>query len=117
MTQGERLKAVRKELKLSQEKFGEKLGVEKSAISQLEGDRNKLTGQMIRSICREYKVRYDWLVYGDGEMFEDLSGVMDKLCIEYDCDEMDRKILEYYLTMGAEKKAALKCFLGKFLSC
>lgn len=67
MTQGERIRKIRKELKLTLEKFGEKLGVKKSAISDLESGRNSLTDQMIKSICREYNVSYDYLTYGDGE--------------------------------------------------
>jgi transcriptional regulator with XRE-family HTH domain len=69
MTQGERVKEVRKSLGLTLEKFGEKLGVKKNAISQIETGRNSLTDQMQRSICREYGVDYIWLTTGEGEMF------------------------------------------------
>ena len=40
MTQGERIKEVRKSLKLTLEKFGEKIGVKKNAISAVENNRN-----------------------------------------------------------------------------
>ena len=112
MTQGERLKAIRKSLGLTLEKFGEKLGIGKSAVSHLENGVNSLTDQMIRSICREYHVNYDWLVYGDGDMFEDLSGtVLDELCTEYDCDSTDRKIIEEYLKLDTKSRQVLKDYI------
>lgn len=69
MTQGERVKEVRKSLGLTLEKFGAKLGVKKNSISQIETGRNSLTDQMQKAICREYGVDYIWLTTGEGEMF------------------------------------------------
>lgn len=69
MTQGERVKEVRKSLGLTLEKFGEKLGVGKTAISNIEKGNRNLTEQMTKSICREYGVDYIWLTSGEGEMF------------------------------------------------
>jgi len=69
MTQGERIKEVRNALGLTLEKFGEKLGVTKTAISRLEKGERSLTEQMTKSICREFGVDYIWLTSGDGEMF------------------------------------------------
>jgi transcriptional regulator with XRE-family HTH domain len=73
MTQGERVKEVRKFRKMSMEQFGERLGVQKSAISKIEkGDRG-LTEQMLKSICREFNVNEEWLRTGDGDMPQKLS--------------------------------------------
>ena len=69
MTQGERIKAVRKSLGLTLEKFGEKIGVTKVAISNLENGHRNLTEQMTKSICREFNVSDEWLRTGEGEMF------------------------------------------------
>lgn len=71
MTQGERIREVRKALNLTLEKFGGKLGVGKTAISKLEKDENNLTEQMTKAICREFHVDYIWLTTGEGEMFLD----------------------------------------------
>lgn len=71
MTQGERVREIRKSLGLTLEKFGEKLGVKKNAISQIETGRNSLTDQMTKSICREFGVDYIFLTTGEGEMFVD----------------------------------------------
>lgn len=69
MTQGERVREVRKSLNLTLEKFGEKLGVGKTAISNIEVGNRSLTDQMFISICREYNVSEEWLKTGGGEMF------------------------------------------------
>lgn len=73
MTQGERVNAIRKskDVNLTLEKFGERLGVRKTAISKIEKGENNLTEQMTKAICREFNVDYIWLTTGDGEMFID----------------------------------------------
>ena len=65
----ERVKQLRKTLDLTMEKFGEKIGVKKSAISLIESGKNSLTEQMIKSICREFDVDEEWLRNGTGSMF------------------------------------------------
>lgn len=69
MTQGERIKEVRNSLGLTLEKFGDRLGVTKVAISNIEKGNRNLTEQMTKSICREFGVDYIWLTTGEGEMF------------------------------------------------
>ena len=66
MTQGERVKSVRKSCNLTLEKFGERLGVTKTAISYVESDKRNLTEQMLKAICREFNVNEDWLRTGSG---------------------------------------------------
>lgn len=80
MTQGERVKEIRKALGLTLEKFGEPLGVGKTAISNIEKGNRNLTEQMTKSICRGYSVDYMWLTTGDGEMFmESDDDFMEKI--------------------------------------
>lgn len=69
MTQGERVRILRKELSLSQEIFGKKLSVRKTAISKIERGENCLTDRMLKSICREFNVNDEWLRSGKGDMF------------------------------------------------
>lgn len=68
-TLNERVKRLRKALDLTMERFGEKIGVKKSAISLIESGRNSLTEQMIKAICREFDVDEEWLRNGTGSMF------------------------------------------------
>ena len=71
MTQGERVKEVRKNLGLTLEKFGERIGLKKNTMSAIETGRNALTDANIKAICREFGVDYIWLTTGEGEMFVD----------------------------------------------
>ncbi len=74
MTQGERVKTLRKALNLTLEKFGDPLGVGKTAISKIENNERGLTDQMIKAICREFGVNELWLRTGEGEMKKTLQG-------------------------------------------
>ena len=65
----ERVKELRKYLGLTQDEFGEKLGIKKSAVSKIEKSENGVTDQMFKSICREFNVNEEWLRDGVGEMF------------------------------------------------
>lgn len=114
MTQGERIREIRKALGLTLEKFGEKLGVKKNSISQLENGINTLTDQMARSICREYNVSYDYLIDGEGEMFDDLpQTILDELCRQYDLDDFDRALVEMYIGLPEDVRKALKAEIRK----
>lgn len=107
--QGERVKEVRKSLNLTLEKFGEKLGVGKTAISNIEKGNRNLTEQMALAICREYNVNYDYLIYGDGEMFDNLpETIMDELCAQYDLDDLDRALIDIYITLPADFRKTVK---------
>ena len=64
----ERIKEIRKYHNLTLEKFGERLGVGKTAISRLENGVNNVTDQMIKSICREFSINENWLRTGEGKM-------------------------------------------------
>lgn len=73
MTQGERVKKVRKSKEMTMEKFGERLGVTRTAISNIEKGYRGLTEQMLKAICREFNVNEEWLRTGDGDMPQKLS--------------------------------------------
>lgn len=114
MTQGERVKEIRKALDLTLDKFGEKVGVKKQTVSRIENGINNVTEQMVLSICREFNVNYDYLVNGEGEMFDDLpQTVLDELCVQYDCDDFDRVLIEEYLKLSADDKQVLKDFIKR----
>ncbi len=73
MTVSERVKELRKSMNLTLEKFGNKLGVGKSAISKIENGENGLTDQMTKLMVKEFGVNENWLRTGEGEMFPEFS--------------------------------------------
>ncbi len=72
----ERIRKLRKEIGLSGEKFGEKIGITKSSLSMLESGKNNPSEQTIKSICREFGVSEEWLRHGSGEMFIEMEDEM-----------------------------------------
>lgn len=74
MTHGERVREIRKNLGLTLDKFGERIGIKKSALSLIENGKTNLTDANIKAICREFSVDYIWLTTGEGEMFVDSDG-------------------------------------------
>lgn len=66
MTPGERVNAVRRTKEMTMEQFGERIGIQKSAISKIEKDKVNLSDQTVRSICREFGVNEVWLRTGEG---------------------------------------------------
>lgn len=69
----ERIKEIRKYHELTLEKFGERIGVTKSTISNIENGYRNATEHMIKSICREFAVNENWLRTGEGRMENDLD--------------------------------------------
>ena len=116
MTNGERVNEVRKSLGLTLEKFGEKLGVTKTTISRIEKGVNNLTDQMAISICREYNVNYDYLMYGEGEMFDDLpKTIVDELCAQYDLNDFDKALVEMYVSLPAGSRERIKEYMKQLV--
>lgn len=124
MTQNERVKEVRKTLGLTLEKFGERIGVTRGSMSNIENGNRNLTEQMTKSICREFSVDYIWLTTGDGEMFVDTDddfferidrimagenesrkNMIKTLLYASDADiEAFDRLVDYYISLRADNK-------------
>lgn len=113
----ERLKFLRKNLSLSQEAFGERIGVTKASISRLESGIHNFTEQMIKSICREFNVDYIWFTTGQGEMFseedEDYMALIDK--IMSDTNSFPKTLFKAFARFSAEDWKALEHMIDIFL--
>lgn len=65
----DRIRLLRKELKLNQTDFGERIGVKQASVAGYEAGIRTPLDAVITSICREFNVSEDWLRTGKGEMF------------------------------------------------
>lgn len=98
-----RVKELRKALGLSGEKFGERVGLKRNSVSQIETGKNGLTEANILSICREYNVNEAWLRTGEGDMFQQLSELgLDELVKKNQVDTIEIDILKAYFSLDKE---------------
>lgn len=65
-----RIRIVREALNLSQREFGERLGVSRDVISNIEYGRVQPRKLLLQHMCQQYKVNEHWLETGEGEMFD-----------------------------------------------
>lgn len=115
MTQNERVKEIRKSLGLTLEKFGERIGVTRGSMSNIENGNRNLTEQMTKSICREFSVDYMWLTTGDGEMFidtdDDFIERIDRIMAGE--DEARKNLFKFMLELSDDDIAALDRLMKK----
>jgi transcriptional regulator with XRE-family HTH domain len=74
-----RVKTLREALGLSQREFGERLGVSRDVISNIEYNRVPIKELMIQHICERYSVNKNWLLTGEGEIFLNVQHQNKKL--------------------------------------
>ena len=65
----ERIKILREELHLSQEKFAERIMLTKNFVSLVETGQRSLSERSISLICEKFNVNETWLRTGEGDMF------------------------------------------------
>ena len=118
MTQNERIKEVRKSIGLTLDKFGERIGLKKSAVSLIENGKNSVTDANIKAICREFGVDYIWLTTGDGEMFvetdDDFIERIDRIMLGE--DDARKNLFKALLDASDEDIAAFQRIIYLFAS-
>lgn len=111
----ERVRLLRKNLKISQEQFGERLGVSRSVIANIETNvlaRPEQKEPLFRLICETFNVSYEWLTTGQGEMYiETKQSFLEKLSGEYGLSFTAQKIIECYLNLGEEQRETVDGFI------
>lgn len=110
----ERIKQLRKNLKLSQTAFGEKIGVSRDVIKNIDNNLVEAKPLMIKHICEVFAVNREWLEHGTGEMFDESSpSIVDMLVEKYNLSDTARKILDVYITLDTDDKDAIDRFVQK----
>ena len=66
---GERIREVRKSQSMTQQDFSDKIGIKRNTLSLIESGAQGTSEPVIRAICREYGVSYEWLTDGIEPMY------------------------------------------------
>ena len=80
-TIGDRVKQLRKELKITQADLGQLIGISGPGVARIESGKSKPTEAALKLICATYHVNYMWLTEGVGDMMEDenIDDMVDRI--------------------------------------
>lgn len=96
----ERIKFIRKEKNLNQEEFGERLGVGKYVIANIELNRVEPKELLINHICDIYSINKEWILNGTGEVYQTTEkNIINDLVKEFDLDEDELSIIKSYINL------------------
>jgi repressor LexA len=74
---GDRLRSLRKKLKLTQVELAETLRIKASAISQMESNKIKPSLDTLKTLATVYGVNLHWFITGRGSMFDIIGDTRD----------------------------------------
>ena len=104
----DRLKSLRKTLKLSQAEFGEKLGVSRDVISNFENGRVELKDNFIQLICLKFSINENWLRTGEGDMYrKTTSERLDEIAKELQLTPNQTKVFHILMGLPSEKREVI----------
>ena len=113
------IKELRNALGLTLDKFGEKIGVKKAAVSRWENGDN-IAERMILSICREFNVSEEWLRNGNGEMFapRDKLQIISEFAADLikEPDSIKARLFESLAKLNENDWLAIEVILDKITS-
>lgn len=107
----DRVKKIRKELDLTQQKFADRISVKRNTVAQWELGINALTDQVVTSICREFNVNEDWLRNGgsDENMFIKNSDTsLDEFAKCNNATDSDYQLIRNYLSLKPDIRAQIQ---------
>ena len=107
MSINERILFLRKHLDLSQQEFGERIGLKYGAIGKMEREGGTVIDQNIKMICAAYHINEEWLRDGTGEMEAQPTNLLDTLAERYNLTDEKRALVEAFLELTDEQQEAI----------
>jgi len=93
----ERLKEIRKELRLTQDEFANSLGLKIRTYASYERAENEPPYSMLVKLCETYNINANWLLCGMSNMFNQKP-------FEQSEDELEQKVVEVMKKYGVIEK-------------
>ena len=92
-----RIKQIRRKAELTQTQFGERIGLRQNSIARIEAGTRVPSEVVIKAICREFHIRPEWLMHGEGPMtVPTASKTLDDVARRYSESRTFRAILDVY---------------------
>lgn len=121
----ERVRYLRKGiLKMSMNQFGEKLGVSRDVISNIEGNRLARPDQklsLMKLICEKFKVREEWLLHGEEPMSVEelntfnLNDLLREEGVKEEYMELVKSIVHMYIDLKPETQKDIYDKFSKYI--
>lgn len=119
----ERIKALRKELKLTQQEFADQIRIKRNTVATYEMGRSIPSDSAIALICKTFNVNEVWLRTGEGEMFEELPEEDEVAAYVSDLLEDDENplydiikgIMKTYSELTPKSQTAIRDFSAKLM--
>ena len=116
----ERIRELRKLLKLTQQEFAEKIGITRNTLASYETGKSNPGDAAVSLICSKLGVNETWLRTGEGEMFlsksnEDLLMGFAESLTKIDDSDFKKKLVTAIAKMDDETWAAFKKLAYAFL--
>ena len=113
----ERIKEVRKNAGLTQQKFADRIGAKQNTVAQYEIGRNAPIDPVIKAICKEFGCNEIWLRTGKGDPFQEESRQEQimKFAAQtvHGSDEFKKSFVSMLAKLDAEDWEALARIFGK----
>lgn len=112
----ERILFVRKDNKMTQDQFAERIGLSKNYVWMIEKGDRLPSDRTIKDICREFGVSEEWLRTGTGDPYKEVDKDFGAICAEIGAnDENAKNALLKYAELTPEDKKLFWDFVEKFL--
>lgn len=119
---GKRVRKIRLQKGISQEQFGELIGIKKAAVSKIENGDNSLSRSNLISICKQFNINEEWLLYGKGEMFipesrenEIRRFFENAISSDSDIAKIQRKFISTLVSLDEEEWIVLDRFMKHYI--
>lgn len=109
MFENEKIKAVRKQLNLTQQEVADMLGVSKQYLSKVENGITELSKEKIVAFCNEYKISFEWMFGTASQMFRQEEDYITRILYS----EQDQKKFQIILDAYGIYIEGIKNFIEK----
>lgn len=112
----ERIKELRRVLKISQEKFGARIKISGASVSKIESGENNPSERTLSLIISEFNVSESWLRDGVGDMFKKSSNEAERLVKKYSFPDIVGKLLTVYEGLNEGQQEAVLEYAQRFIA-